>query len=230
MPTTNAVVIGGGLAGMCAARALSDFVDTVTIVERDAYPTAQDFRPGVPQARHVHNLLARGLQEFDAFFPGFERRMREGGAVAVETGWDVATRWPTGWSQRNHTGLWRLYASRPLIESTVLEFCRGLSNVIFLERLEVTGLRATGENQRWCTGVEVLSRDDGKSRTLNADLVVDASGAHSKAGEWLRVEGAVSSDGYSGASICNCFLSDRESPMAPELHRREQGISSESPG
>jgi 2-polyprenyl-6-methoxyphenol hydroxylase-like FAD-dependent oxidoreductase len=215
---------------MCAARALSDFVDTVTIVERDAYPTAQDFRPGVPQARHVHNLLARGLQEFDAFFPGFERRMREGGAVAVETGWDVATRWPTGWSQRNHTGLWRLYASRPLIESTVLEFCRGLSNVIFLERLEVTGLRATGENQRWCTGVEVLSRDDGKSRTLNADLVVDASGAHSKAGEWLRVEGAVSSDGYSGASICNCFLSDRESPMAPELHRREQGISSESPG
>ena len=105
MPTTSAVVIGGSLAGMCAARVLSDVVDTVTVVERDAYRAAKDFRPGIPQARHVHNLLARGLREFDAFCPGFERRMRERGAVAIETGWDVATRWPTGWSPRSHTGL-----------------------------------------------------------------------------------------------------------------------------
>ena len=94
LPTTSAVVIGGSLAGVCAARVLSDFVDTVTIVERDAYPSAHDFRPGVPQARHVHNLLARGLREFEGFFPGFDRRMREGGAIAVESGWDVATLWP----------------------------------------------------------------------------------------------------------------------------------------
>src|SRR5262249_45163808 len=71
MPTTSALVIGGSLAGMCAARALSDFVDRVTIIERDAYPSAHDFRPGVPQARHVHNLLARGLRELESFFPGF---------------------------------------------------------------------------------------------------------------------------------------------------------------
>src|SRR5215472_9240097 len=179
MSATSALVIGGSLAGMCAARVLSDSFDKVAIIERDAYPAAPDFRTGVPQARHVHNLLARGLRELEAFFPGFERRMRERGAVAVETGWDVATRSPTGWGKRNHTGLWQLYASRPLIESTVLEFCRGLRNVSFWERSEVTGLRIAGENQRWCAGVEVLSRDDGKSRPLYADLVVDASGAHS---------------------------------------------------
>src|SRR5271170_949923 len=99
---------------MCAARVLSDFVDNVTTVERDAYTSAHDFRPGVPQARHVHNLLARGVLELEGFFPGFERRMRECGAIAVESGWDVATRLPSGWSQRYHTGLWQLYASRPL--------------------------------------------------------------------------------------------------------------------
>jgi hypothetical protein len=60
------------LAGMCAARVLSEFVDKVTVIERDAYPSAPEFRPGVPQARHVHNLLARGLREFESFFPGFE--------------------------------------------------------------------------------------------------------------------------------------------------------------
>src|SRR5215472_14444921 len=158
MPT-SALVIGGSLAGMCAARILSDVVDRVTLVERDAYPSAHEFRAGVPQARHVHNLLARGLREFESFFPGFERRMRERGAVAVETGWDVATLWPQGWSRRNHTGLWQLYASRPLIEGTILEFCRSLRNVTFLERTEVTALANAGENQRYCTGVEVLSRD-----------------------------------------------------------------------
>ena len=186
MPATSALVIGGSLAGMCAARVLSDVVDRVTIIERDAYPSAHDFRPGVPQARHVHNLLARGLREFEAFFPGFERRMRERGAVAVESGWDVATLWPHGWSRRTHTGLWQLYASRTLIEATVLELCRGLPNVTFLERTEVIALRAAGEVQRCCAGVDVVTRGDGKTRTLEADLVVDASGAHSKAADWLR--------------------------------------------
>ena len=205
MPTTSALVIGGSLAGMCAARVLSDFVDRVTIIERDTYPAAYDFRPGVPQARHVHNLLARGLREFESFFPGFERRMCERGAVAAETGWDVATLWSQGWSPRRHTGLWQLYASRPLIESTVRELCRALPNVTVLERTEVTALRAAGATQRYCTGVDVLARDDGTTRTLEADLVVDASGAHSRAAEWLRqldleVPEDEVIDGYSGYS------------------------------
>jgi 2-polyprenyl-6-methoxyphenol hydroxylase-like FAD-dependent oxidoreductase len=220
MPTTSALVIGGSLAGMCAARVLSDVVDRVTIIERDAYPSAPDFRPGVPQARHVHNLLARGLGEFEGFFPGFERRMRERGAVAVESGWDVATLWPQGWSRRNHTGLWQLYASRTLIEATVLELCRGLHNVTFLERTEVTALRAAGERPRDCTGVDVLTRDDGKTRTLEADLVVDASGAHSRAAEWLRrldlelpEEEVI--DGYSGYSS-RWFTLGRQHAWPPE--------------
>ena len=170
MPTTSALVVGGSLAGMCAARVLSDVFDKVTIIERDAYPSALDFRQGVPQARHVHNLLARGLREFESFFPGFESRMRERGAVPVESGWDTATLWAHGWTQRAHTGLWQLYASRPLIEGTVLELCRRLPNVTFLERTEVTALQATGGTQRYCTGVEVRTRDDGQTRTHEADL------------------------------------------------------------
>src|SRR5215471_10375779 len=186
MTATSALVIGGSLAGMCAARVLSDFVDKVTVIERDAYPSAPKFRPGVPQARHVHNLLARGLREFENFFPDFDARMRKRGAVSVERGWDTATLWPHGWARRNHSGLLQLYASRPLIEATVLELCRPLPNVTFLERTEVTALLATGGTQRYCTGVEVRTRDDRQTRTLEADLVVDASGAHSKAKEWLQ--------------------------------------------
>ena len=171
MTATSALVIGGSLAGMCAARALSDFVDKVTVIERDAYPSAPEFRSGVPQARHVHNLLARGLREFESFFPGFEARMLERGAVSVESGWDTATLWPHGWARRTHSGLLQLYASRPLIESTVLEFSRRLPNVTFLERTEVTALQAAGGTQRYCTGVEVRTRDDGQTRSLRPSRV-----------------------------------------------------------
>ena len=131
--------------------------------------------------------------------------MRERGAVPVESGWDTATLWAHGWARRAHTGLWQLYASRPLIEGTVLELCRRLPNVTFLERTEVTALQAAGGTQRYCTGVEVRTRDDGQTRTLEADLVVDASGAHSKGSEWLKqLDLAVPEDevveGYSGYS------------------------------
>jgi 2-polyprenyl-6-methoxyphenol hydroxylase-like FAD-dependent oxidoreductase len=205
MPTTSALVIGGSLAGMCAARVLSDFVDRVTVIERDTYPSGPEFRSGVPQARHVHNLLARGLREFESFFPGFEARMRECGAVSVESGWDTATLWPHGWSRRNHTGLMQLYASRPLIEHTILEFSRRLTKVAILERTEVTALRATSGTQRYCTGVEVRNRDNRQTFALEADLVVDASGAHSKSKEWLAqldLDGPDDEvvEGYSGYS------------------------------
>jgi 2-polyprenyl-6-methoxyphenol hydroxylase-like FAD-dependent oxidoreductase len=216
MPARSALVIGGSLAGMCAARVLSEHFDKVTIVERDAYPSTPDFRPGVPQARHVHNLLARGLREFESFFPGFEARMRERGAVPVESGWDTATLWPHGWARRGHSGLWQLYASRPLIEGTVRELCRRLKNVTFLERTEVTALRAADGSPRSCTGVEVRARDDGQIGTLEADLVVDASGAHSKSGEWLQRLGLALPDeeiveAHSGYSS-RWFESDRAWP------------------
>jgi len=138
----------------------------------------------------------------------------------VESGWDVATLWPQGWSRRVHTGLWQLYASRALIEATVLGLCRNLPNVTFLERTEVTALRAAGETPRSCTGVDVLTRDDGKPRTLEADLVVDASGAHSRAAAWLRkldleVPEDEVIDGYSGYSS-RWFTLGRQHAWPPE--------------
>ncbi|MBV9722649.1 MAG: oxidoreductase, partial [Mycobacterium sp.] len=66
----HAVVIGASIAGLCAARVLSDFYDRVTLFERDELPSAPANRTAVPQGRHVHLLMARGAAEFDALFPG----------------------------------------------------------------------------------------------------------------------------------------------------------------
>ena len=56
----HAVVLGASMAGLLAARALSDFFETVTVVERDALPDNPASRRGVPQGRHPHGLLTRG--------------------------------------------------------------------------------------------------------------------------------------------------------------------------
>jgi len=82
----HAVVIGGSLAGLIAGRALSDFFERVTVIDRDAYPDGALERPGVPQSRHVHALLARGRKELERMFPGFGRLMRERGAHEIDFG------------------------------------------------------------------------------------------------------------------------------------------------
>lgn len=58
----HAVVLGASMAGLLAARALADFFEKVTVVERDVLPDDSANRRGVPQGRHVHGLLARGAQ------------------------------------------------------------------------------------------------------------------------------------------------------------------------
>ena len=44
----QALVLGGSMAGLLAARTLSDFYDTVTVVERDDLQKASVGRRGVP--------------------------------------------------------------------------------------------------------------------------------------------------------------------------------------
>jgi 2-polyprenyl-6-methoxyphenol hydroxylase-like FAD-dependent oxidoreductase len=53
----DALVIGGSLAGLFAARVLADFFNTVTILDRDIFPLTPDHRKGVPQSYHAHGLL-----------------------------------------------------------------------------------------------------------------------------------------------------------------------------
>jgi phytoene dehydrogenase-like protein len=66
----HAVVLGAGMAGLLAARVLSEFYDSVSVVERDRLPGYPTERKGVPQGRHVHNFLSRGLNVLTELFPG----------------------------------------------------------------------------------------------------------------------------------------------------------------
>jgi 2-polyprenyl-6-methoxyphenol hydroxylase-like FAD-dependent oxidoreductase len=182
----RAIIIGGSITGLCAARVLSNYCDRVIVIDRDSYPTGAQDRSGVPQSRHVHALLARGRQELDRLFPGFDRMMVGHGALEIDFGMDFATLRPTGWAPRQSDGLQLLFASRTLLESVVRDLCRKQTNIEFLERTTVTGIAATKNGRSRATGVRISSLDAEVPPTLEADLVVDASGRNSKAPEWLQ--------------------------------------------
>ncbi len=189
MAKRHAVVIGGSLAGLSAGRVLSAFFDRVTVIDRDAYPDGALERPGVPQSRHVHALLARGRKELEQLFPGFDRLMRERGAHELDFGLDFATLRVNGWAPREANGLPLFFASRTLLESIVRGLFRKLPNITLMERTTVTGIAAAHTSHLRATGVQICSLDGGATTNLEADLIVDASGRASKAPKWLRALG-----------------------------------------
>ncbi len=57
--SSQAVVLGASMAGLLAARVLSEQFDRVVVIERDTLPPAGEHRRGVPHGRHLHGLHPR---------------------------------------------------------------------------------------------------------------------------------------------------------------------------
>lgn len=81
----HAVVLGASMAGLLAARVLSEIYGRVTVIDRDALPEIGAHRRGVPQGRHNHGLYPRGREVLDELFPGFTTDVVEAGAELEDT-------------------------------------------------------------------------------------------------------------------------------------------------
>ena len=188
----HALVIGGSMAGLFAARVLSERFGRVTIVERDSFPEGPQFRKGVPQSRHLHGFMMRGRMISDRLFPGLSEKLKEAGAVLLDSANDFEWLTPAGFAPRFPSGLPLLMSSRDLLEWTVRERVAALPQVTFLEKTDVTGLLPTPDGEG-VAAVKVRSRDGGghtnSEVTLRAELVVDASGRNSNASQWLKALG-----------------------------------------
>jgi 2-polyprenyl-6-methoxyphenol hydroxylase-like FAD-dependent oxidoreductase len=191
MAETHAVVIGGSLAGLCAARVLAGAFDRVTVVERDTLPHGPLERGGAPQARHVHAMLIRGQRELDALFPGFSADVLAGGGLSLDLGCTLAQLRREGWIEPYATNMPVLCASRALYESVVREKVRAQDRVSIVDRTEASGLVSAGGR---VAGVSLRPRDGGPTRELPADFVVDAAGRSSKAPAWLEALGFTAPD------------------------------------
>ncbi|MDQ3764990.1 MAG: hypothetical protein M3460_26815 [Actinomycetota bacterium] len=112
----HAVVIGGGMAALLAARVLANHLQQVTLVERDALTDSVQARKGVPQQRMLHALLPRGLGIVERLFPGYGHQLQAAGVVSLCVFADALVLTPAGWFDRRAKGWPFLSASRPLLE------------------------------------------------------------------------------------------------------------------
>ena len=183
----RAVVLGASMAGLLAARVLTEAYGQVTVIDRDELPETPTHRRGVPHGRHIHALGARGQQVLEELFPGLTAELVEDGAPAGDILTDARFYLSGHRLRQARTGLMLLCASRPFLEGHVRARVRALPNLRFLEASEVVGLTTTPDGRR-VTGARVLRRGDAEE-LLGADLVVDASGRGSRAPGWLETLG-----------------------------------------
>jgi len=178
---SHGIVIGGSIAGLVSARVLLNHFDHVTLIERDQLPDDPTIRPGVPQASHVHVLLLKGYQLLEEFFPGLSQDLRNQGALRLDWigDWHFLTTWD--WLPEQQVGLEGLICSRLLLEWYLHQclqqeqgFCLKAGSKVqslLYNNHRITGI--TFQNQR---GIH----------TLDAELVVDASGRNSQLPHWLQ--------------------------------------------
>jgi len=90
----RAVVVGAGIGGLAAARALVDHFEQVVVLERDMLPLDAGHRSGTPQSKHLHVLLAGGLRALNELFPRFEQDLVQAGAVPLRATTDLRMELP----------------------------------------------------------------------------------------------------------------------------------------
>ncbi|MGN9777126.1 FAD-dependent oxidoreductase [Micromonospora sp. H33] len=177
----KAVVIGGSVAGLLAARVLSDHADSVVIIERDdLHDTGH--RPGVPQGTQLHALLPGGFLQLERLFPGFREEALAQGAIEAPPA-----------ARRNYLdGRLKvvvpddadsLAGSRPLLEGLIRQ------QVLRLPNVKTVRARATGLVLDGAVTTGVRCDVGGASGVESGDLVVDAMGRSSRLSEWLEQAG-----------------------------------------
>lgn len=174
----RAVVIGGSVAGLFAAVALSETFDRVSVIDRDELVDGPVARKGVPQAKSLHGILPIGLQAASDLLPGLEDELLEDGAFRFDFSRDLAMIGSAGWHVRADSGDEVLCFTRPLYEWAIRRRVKALGNVDFVQA-SVVGLKAS-EDGTTVTGVDLATE------VLQADFVVDASGRGSKSARWVE--------------------------------------------
>ncbi|HZP43792.1 MAG TPA: NAD(P)-binding protein [Candidatus Binatia bacterium] len=190
----QAVVLGGGIAGLAAARLLARRFTRVVVLERDERtdaPSPEDAfttwqRGGVPQFRHSHAFLARLRQVLLAHLPDVLERLRAAGVREIP----LAELVPPGMRlppREDDEDVVLLACRRAAFEWSLRESARACPGVALHEGEIAIGLTGTSADGARPVVTGVRLADGG---VLPASLVVDATGRRSRAPEWLAALGA----------------------------------------
>jgi deazaflavin-dependent oxidoreductase (nitroreductase family) len=174
---STAVVVGASVAGLAAARVLSDHFESVVVLERDELPDTNAPRRGVPQGPHSHVLVAAGLREFERLLPGFQADLVSAGGTAIDICSELyLSRYHRAWPSVP-SGVEFATLSRPMLELILRERVAKLPGVVIRAGVAVQALTGTPDT---VTGVELATGD-----RITAELVVDCTGRAGRSDRWM---------------------------------------------
>jgi len=181
----TAVVVGGSIGGLATALALAPHMEHVLVLERHELPTDGSPSTIVPQGSFPHVLLAGGAAALERIAPGFGQALFRVGAVGGP-GPRPCHWWAAGHLRRTlpDMGVAVPMCSRELVETTLRNEVLSRPTITLLAETAVHGLRVQGGR---VVGVDA-SAPDGSTDTLDADLVVDATGRGARSVAWLAAE------------------------------------------
>jgi 2-polyprenyl-6-methoxyphenol hydroxylase-like FAD-dependent oxidoreductase len=164
---------------------LADAYDEVQIVDRDKIVGLREPRKTCPQTYQANGLLARGVHVMEELFPGITQQLIDHGVPKGDL--SGSCRWYAQGLRlkQQHGDLITLGVLRPELEWHIRERVQQLPNVVFVEQHDILGVTATADNSR-VTGARVQARGEKTERTIEADLVVDATGRGSRTPLWLE--------------------------------------------
>jgi 2-polyprenyl-6-methoxyphenol hydroxylase-like FAD-dependent oxidoreductase len=216
MPVKHVVVIGGSVAGLGVALALSARGQRVTILEADATPlpaSHQDAferwdRRGSPQARHSHALLARLRNLIRDHAPDLLEKLLACGAEELRFTDRARQLFPDPVLEPGDADVVSLACRRITFEWVLRRHVLDTGLVDFRDGVEVTRLAAERDAATGLPRVTGVYANAGGAETLVAgDLVVDASGRRSKLKSWLPAIGT--KPVREASSPCGIFYTSR---------------------
>ncbi|EMA56040.1 NAD(P)/FAD-dependent oxidoreductase [Halococcus thailandensis] len=183
----RAVVVGGSMAGLCAARVLADGFDEVVIIERDSLPDEPVTHDGVPQSTHPHIMQEAGRATLEDFFPGFGEKLLSEGGLLIDGSTEVKSYDEGGFTANPESRLPMYSSSRALFEWVVRWHVTRIENVSLRDECQFSDY-LLDNSETAVTGV-AFRDEQGAETTLAADLVVDATGRTSRTPQWLEDHG-----------------------------------------
>ena len=174
----KAIVIGGSISGLLAARVLSDYFKEVILIEKDNCIDNGKVRIGTPQANHIHILLVKGREILQDFFPELEGDLLKKGANKIDFLNNSRYHLPSGWAPKFNSGIITFACTRTLLENTIRHQIKKISKIKIEQGKQIISFVLEKSNRI------SLKTKDGK--VIHGDLIVDCTGRNTKTPSWLE--------------------------------------------